>query len=283
MPDRVPAEAASERKRFFNAAGALTPLLAVETAAGLFAVDTRDRGVGRKLFVNRTRPEFELLGTAMRALGDAGAAERARTGVFVDAGANIGTTTIPALTQHGFARALAAEPDPGNFRLLLANVELNGLGERVQASCVALSDAPGRGRLARSEENFGDHRLLVAAEEASDAGLDVEVSSVDALVAAAGVPTDGVGLLWIDVQGREAHVLAGAVEVLAHGPAVVFEFWPSLLEEAGGAARLVDALAGFYDDVVDLRGDGAGGLRRRPVHELAHVSEPTEFLLLRRP
>ena len=71
-----------------------------------------------------------------------------RTGdVFVDVGANIGYFSVLAASCVGdTGKVFAFEPDPENFRLLVANTALNGVECRVRPVAAALSDAAGQGQ-----------------------------------------------------------------------------------------------------------------------------------------
>ena len=48
--------------------------------------------------------------------------------VLLEIGANFGVYSLPAVSQFGFARAVAYEPDPGSFALLEHNIERNRAG-----------------------------------------------------------------------------------------------------------------------------------------------------------
>ena len=71
---------------------------------------------------------------------------------FADIGANVGTTTVPALRAIGFGRGLAVEPAPSNLRLLRANLALNDLHERVTVVESAIGDRAGTMTLFISRE-----------------------------------------------------------------------------------------------------------------------------------
>jgi FkbM family methyltransferase len=60
---------------------------------------------------------------------------------FVDVGANVGMYSIFAAMARG-AHVIAFEPESQNYALLNANINRNGLGDRVKAYCAALSDRP---------------------------------------------------------------------------------------------------------------------------------------------
>jgi FkbM family methyltransferase len=268
-----------ERAEFLEAAAVFTPLVAVQTRSGLFIVPTSGESIGRTLFVKRARGEMRTLKLAMKALKRLGINAR---GTFVDVGANIGTTSITALTRHGFARAVAVEPAPENLRLLRANAALNGLEDRLVVMGLALSDSDGEADLVLNEANSGDHRIghleLEAHPVAADAPTErVRLTTLDRLQIA------DPGLLWVDAQGHEGHILAGAGELLATGVPAVVELWPQALAAAGGLDRYLAAATEHYTDVLDLdRADG----ELRPVASLPELVETyadgfTDVLLVR--
>ena len=87
---------------------------------------------------------------------------------FVDVGANIGYFSLLAASVVGEQGAIFAfEPDPDNYRLLLANAELNGMEHRIAAVEAALSDVTGEGQLYLSADNLGDHQVYADDEQRS--------------------------------------------------------------------------------------------------------------------
>ena len=94
--ERDPTEGPDARADFFDAAAGETSHLTVTTDVGRFLVATSDRGVGRSLYVKRSRPEFRVLGRVVivleAVLGEGAVKDRS----FIDVGANIGTTTVCA-------------------------------------------------------------------------------------------------------------------------------------------------------------------------------------------
>ena len=228
----------------------MTPLLGVETKAGSFLVSTSDRVVGRKLFVNRARGEMGVLRAVLGLLEAAGIDPRAGDAAFVDVGANIGTTLVPALRRHGFAHGIAFEPAPENFRLLSLNLALNDLDGRVRAHELAVSDREGTATLTLDPANSGNHRLGGGGDDGEH--VTVRLTSLDALAAAGELDVAAAGLLWIDAQGHEPSVLGGASRLLEAGVPVVLELWPAGLAEAGSLERLRDILAASFTHVAEL-------------------------------
>jgi hypothetical protein len=75
--------------------------------------------------------------------------------LFVDVGANIGTATVCALGSQGFGSAVCCEPGPENFRLLEANLALNGFSARARAFNVAATNRLGRSTFAVVPDRSG--------------------------------------------------------------------------------------------------------------------------------
>jgi FkbM family methyltransferase len=162
--------------------------------------------------------------------------------LFVDVGANIGMHLIHALRHGMFLDGVGIEMDENNFRLLTCNVMLN-LRCQPQLLRRALSDRCGAILMECSPDNFGDHRIVMPGtgarslyNEADRAVMEVPATTLDLLASEAGLRIDDTALVWIDTQGHEGHVLAGARGILAAAkpPRVVCEFWPYGLERAGG-------------------------------------------------
>ena len=52
---------------------------------------------------------------------------------FVDCGANMGCICVPLVGRKIVSHAIAIEPDPENYRLLIANIHLNNLQNRISS------------------------------------------------------------------------------------------------------------------------------------------------------
>jgi FkbM family methyltransferase len=180
------------------------------------------------------------------------------------------------MTEHGFARGLACEPDPNNFRMLRMNILVNGLDDRVDARQVALSDAEGVIGLALSQTNWGDHRVVVPGGTAlaERETIEVERVPVDQLLERRGTAPSDIGLVWIDAQGHEAEILAGAESVLAAGVPIVFELWMKTLDANGSIDRLHEIVEATSSLVYDLRTveEGAGA-QARPAGAIRELTD----------
>ena len=273
------------RTQFFADAHVLTPLVGVDTRHGRFVVQTDDATVGRTLFVKRARGEMRTLRFVMSALEYAGIDPRERDQAFIDVGANIGTTTIPAILRHGFSRAVAIEPEPENCRLLRANLALNGLEGRVPVIESAASADAGIASLLLNPVNTGGHRVVPANYEKSGRRkIDVPQNSLRTLTRQAGLRPRHAGLIWIDAQGHELQILRGAKSFLRRGVPLVLELWLAPLQP-GDLPALLRLLGDAYSHFVDLSERPTGVEAFRPVAALeelrSSVDRRTDVLMVR--
>ncbi len=187
-----------------------------------FFVDPSDRVVGAWLMWHGGYQRREIdqaisvLAQNMRLSADA---------VFVDIGANIGTHTVYALRSGRFTRAVAFEPEPKNARLLAMNMEANRLTDIVKIIPKAAGEAVGTATLYLHPRNKGGHALGQSPTVDGQERCEVPVVRVEDVLAECGVE-ERVGLLWIDVEGHELHVMRGLERLLARGVPIAFEHAP---------------------------------------------------------
>lgn len=174
--------------------------------------------------------------------------------LLIDVGANIGSICIPAVIRGYVSHAMAIEPDPTNCRILRANVALNGLDAVVDVHEVAVGALDNQClQLELSERNWGDHRISVSDSDGQQGEsvrekISVASTTLDSLIGS----VDGKAILmWMDTQGYEGHVLAGAVEsIVRNRIPMVVEFWPYGMNRTGCYESLkaaVSQYSGFYD------------------------------------
>ena len=155
----------------------------------------------------------------------------AKPSLFIDIGANIGLYSCVLVKNACVPEALAFEPDRGNAQALTENVARNGLSEQIRIAQVALGAQEGEAWLAEGpQSNRGTSRLMEPPAETGARTAPERATRGDVDVAAAGtaryrVPLrrldamlalrDSCLMIKIDVEGREAGVLAGMADLLA--------------------------------------------------------------------
>ncbi len=243
--------AGKPRARFWELARDFIPYVVSERDGQLHVLATDDPTHGN-LFARKRSKELSVLTRALECLGAAGV-EISRT-TFVDIGANTGTTTLAAL-KAGFSSVLACEPAPNSFRLLRANLVLNGVEESVRPLEVALSNRAGTGMLDLGSRSRKARVLADPGESPRWRSQQIRLTRLDDLVAEGKLDPAEVGLVFMDVEGHECHVLEGASSVLQEDVPLVMELNPKLLRLAGKIDRLGDQLDRHYTHILDLRDD----------------------------
>lgn len=247
LRDRRPLPAFVRRTLMFLSLVRRQPTVATEMAGLTVEVSTRDTTIARSVYASGDWDPL-LVGAVFDALDEYGSPYRGRT--FLEIGANFGVYSLPAVARHGFARAIAYEPDPHSFALLSRNIARNGLHSRVSAHNAALSDAPGELTLELGRFNAGDNRVVEPGGAAQNS-VTVPARTFDDEVAAGNIPLEDLALVWLDVQGHEPEVLAGARSMLEARIPLVVEYSTVMLSPAA-RLDLDDLLARTYDVLVDL-------------------------------
>jgi FkbM family methyltransferase len=188
--------------------------------------------------------------------------------VFVDVGANIGTTCIPIVREAG-CRALAIEPVSENFSRLRQNVAANGLADRIALANNAVVRQPGTLKMRLTEGRSGGH-FAARSGKAADPGVTdtcetVEADTLPAIIAAAGLSTGEIAFVWIDVQGCEPEVIESGDILWENGVPVWSEVEPRSLRIQGEPYAFADVAARYFDRFIassDLTHLGANAVPR---------------------
>ena len=179
---------------------------------------------------------------------------------FVDVGAHGGYfSVIAAKRVSSTGRVFAFEPNPAMYAVLQEHVRLNGIGDRVVSSELAISDVDdGTVTLfvSNCETNTGLSSLIAAPAQLEAGSLSLErtvqvkTRTIDTWMRSAGLARP-IDVMKIDVEGAESQVLAGMKETLATRPPrrIIFEAergapLPPALVERGYETRLLDTYGG---------------------------------------
>src|SRR5215216_2694582 len=223
-------------KRFRSSA------LTISTKQGVFTILPTDEVISRSLYCRREY-ELDFTSTAMAFLRSIRKCPSKGEGTIVDVGANNGVISIGMIYTGELEKAIAIEPEPGNFSLLEQNVNQNGFKDRFICLPYAASNRKGDVLVELSPNNFGDHRVRVDSHPSNSPDLFkeserqviiVQSDQLDKLLA--DVPkkfTRDIAVIWVDVQGYEGYVFMGAKKLLLKGIPVITEIWPYAIRKAG--------------------------------------------------
>ena len=270
-----------QRLAYFDGSDEYTPYLATEAGDAVFLVKTEDKHIARSLFAKRGRGELVVLERAVAAVEGIFGRDAVARRTFIDVGANIGTTTVPAVLSHGFDSAVAIEPEPENFRVLRLNVLLNDLEDRVATLQLAASNEIGRSELAVTRSRGGKHwivtdRSKLKRKKPETEIVTVETVTLDHLVETGAIDAERTGMVWMDAEAHEGHILEGAASLLDRGTPLVLEWNPVILDRVGDRGKLQRLVADSYTHFAGMgRNPQAGGASYplQPLDQLAAYAE----------
>lgn len=134
--------------------------------------------------------------------------------IYIDIGANIGTTIIPAAKRIKAGKVIGFEPHPKTFSFLEDNVRINNLLDSVELQNCALGNE--RGSIKFSSDLGDDmNKVLTAAGE----GIIVPVKLLDDVAE----KFEKIDLIKIDVEGYEKFVVEGGIKTLEKTECIYFE------------------------------------------------------------
>ena len=188
-----------------------------------FILQSSDQVIGRTVYTTKKPFDFDKLTKVLKILN------LKKNELLIDVGANIGTICIPAIKRKLFKKALAFEPEPLNFSLLLSNIIINGCYNKINAHNIALGNK-NREKLSLKLDNYnkGNHRIIKKSKINSKKNIMINSYKLDSFLKNISSLTT---LVWIDVQGYETQVLLGAKKILNKKVPVCVEFSPAFLEK----------------------------------------------------
>jgi FkbM family methyltransferase len=136
---------------------------------------------------------------------------RRRIDVFLDVGANAGFYSIMFAIKKLADRIIAFEPDPGNFARLMANIDANELGRRIETVPLALGNEASEVTLFEGAKwNRGESTIVVPEQTPQEVTFRVRQVRFDDAYSIAGKSI----IIKMDVEGYEFQALAGMERTL---------------------------------------------------------------------
>ncbi|MGC4093016.1 MAG: FkbM family methyltransferase [Polyangiaceae bacterium] len=192
----------------------------------------------REYALDRSRTE------ALRRLAASWRAEGI-TPVIVDAGANVGCSSLFFADTYPDAEVVALEPDPATFEVLLSNARER---PNIVAHTLALwSDDAGV-----ELQDGGDRSWSTRVTKSDGRGLRIPSRTLDQVVAS--VPNGRLLIAKIDIEGAEREACGASIELLRNTPCIVIEPHDWMLPGHGSLQPLMSAVVNGNYDVL-LRGE----------------------------
>ena len=234
----------------FNTARQLNYFTTCTTSDGLHYVATsQDKYIIKKMYIDRTNfaedemKLFKMLVKLFYGIDDS-------EGLFLDLGANIGTSGIyfTKVLSPGL-KLLAFEPDPENFKLLRTNLVLNDMEENATAENYGLGIEESEMTIYRDAVNPGHNGLY--SNDSGVAGETVRIIPLDKYFTEKNLSPKDVKYIWIDTEGFEPQVLIGMKNILTANPAPIFmEFNPRIWQQSGYFDKMMKFFNGLYENYV---------------------------------
>lgn len=194
------------------------------SSQGLFALDPRDRGVGRQLLLHGAYGTAELERLSKHV---------SESGRVLIVGAHIGTLAIPLARLC--KELVAVEPNPDSNALLRVNLRLNGI-TNVKVLDVAASDRRGTIEMLLSTANSGGAKRVPARANTVYTYDNPRVAQVPAARLDEVLEDHRFDLIVMDVEGSEYFALQGMPDVLAASTALAIEFLPHHLRNVSAVS-----------------------------------------------
>lgn len=175
---------------------------------------------------------------------------REEGGTLIDAGANYGYYSLIWAAARPDNHVFAFEASPRNFPCLMANLELNGVADRVTAVNKAVGDTPGMVHFKMSDP--GQSGWDKVTDDPAEADWSVPLTTL-----ASELPDQEYTALKIDCEGYDHKVVLGVMPLLQARKIrhVFFEENPGCLEKFGvGAGEIGNLLESLGYQVSSVGG-----------------------------
>jgi len=176
-----------------------------------------------------------------------------KKGVFLDVGANVGTTSLVATKNHRVSEVIAIEPASENFALLQCNIYLNKLHNKIRGINAAVSDTNSIVNLLVSPVLPSDNRVRSGNICSENTKVERIMSiTIDSLVKNS---SNEIVFMWLDVQGCEYYALNGAKTLISSSKnlALQIEFWPLGLKETNSLSLLCQFCKEHFSRYIDMK------------------------------
>ena len=170
---------------------------------------------------------------------------RSEFNVFIDGGSCVGEYCV-LLTKMGI-RCIAFEPVIANYNVLARNMELNGMGSKVQALSVGLGDRNMLAPFCFNPVNTGASHII---DDTMKPDCIVEIRTFDDLLAELNLHPEDRIMFKLDVEQMECQAIQGSADFIKAFPNLTF-----VIEEKhsgeGSIRKALSKIGRFEFGIVD--------------------------------
>ena len=205
-----------------------TLILAPKNISGQFEVSATSDLASRIVLTGSYEPDVTAVLSKLKL----------KNGIIVNVGANVGFYSVYLATVFPDSiKVLAIEPNPEAFRLLKSNIARNNLSSRIlpMQTCIGESEGTIELSIIEGMPEYSSVGGIAHPGVANRVQLRVEVPVVPLSTL---VGDERVSLIFVDTEGAERSVFAGAEEILLRDkPLLFFECSDILLGKFGSSAK----------------------------------------------
>jgi FkbM family methyltransferase len=162
--------------------------------------------------------------------------------LIVDAGANIGASTVFFAFALPRAKVVAIEPDADNVDILRRNVD----GLDIEVVRGALASAAGRSKVTDPGQGYWAFRTVDAGDSAGPSVPNVTIPEIYARHHPGFFPA----MVKIDIEGAEKDVFKGSTEWVKKTPVIIIELHDWMLPKQRTSSTFLKVIAGLDRDFI---------------------------------
>lgn len=172
-----------------------------------------------------------------------------RTPLIVDAGANIGASSIYFAYSFPKARVVAIEPEQSNFDLL----QVNAAGAAIECIHGALASSPGQVGVVDVGEGFWGFRTgsVVTPDAGQQSPQSIGCVTINDIYKSHAQDCAPF-MVKIDIEGGESEVFSGNTEWVAKTPLIIIELHDWLMTGTANSRTFLQCIAGHNRDFVHI-------------------------------
>lgn len=173
-------------------------------------------------------------------------------GLFLDIGANIGTTSIYFKRNlDKDIKIIAFEPCKANYKMLRVNYILNDYESEAKLENFGLGNQQCKMNFHVNKENPGASGVVAKYEKEENYDEVINITTLDDYISDNKINVDNIKYIWIDVEGFEPDVIEGSMNLLSKRAIPIhMEFSPYLWENTGKFDKIIKLLSSVYSKFI---------------------------------